>query len=222
MSVTPTQVIGWAFTAYVSYSCIDYIRSGEMRDDFGVFKGWSGRNWARLIAGVLVCFACLIGVAFLGDHLPHWLKWSWLSLLATKGESDSGANLNLAGATVPIYGPIFVLLLMANLPRLAGYEEEMFRKGTKNWVDAVPRSILFGLMHMIVGVPLHVALGLAIPGMWFTAQYFKGGLKLSTATHAFYNMLMATLLLSWVITDQVNMLSAKPSTKPAVEAKTRN
>lgn len=62
-------------------------------------------------------------------------------------------------------------------------EEELFRDGTRNWRHVLPRSLVFGLMHLLPGVPIAAALALTIAGLWFTRQYFRGGVARSTTYH---------------------------------------
>lgn len=178
----------------VTYNCGRHIFTGGLKEDYDVFKNRTKTDWAQVVIGGVALLAMIYQMAMLSDRFPSLLRWSWLKLLETPGEKVNGTNLNVAGATVPIFGIFFLILLIVNLPRLASYEEEMFRDGTRDWKDAVPRSIKFGLFHMLVGVPLWAALILSIPGMWFTYHYFKGGLSRSTMAHSVYNMMLATAL----------------------------
>ena len=201
--MTLTSVVGCGFAAAVTISCVRHLRANGIREDILVFKGRSCRDWAEILVGNILAIAFVSGFYPLAQLGPKWLQsvlnFSWIQLLASKGENAVGANqMVFGGATIPFFGPIFILLLILNLPRLAAAEEEEFRDGTKNWWHAVPRSLTFGLMHMIVGVPLWLGLALAIPGMWFTRQYFKGGLTRSTMAHSLYNFMIALPLFVWV------------------------
>jgi len=136
--------------------------------------------------------------SFLYDAIPavnKIMQFSWPQLFAGPNEKNVGTNLGVsAGASIPIFGAIFVLLLFLNLPGLARNEEEVYRDGTKDWIDAIPRSIRFGMMHCIVGVPIAAGIALALPGLWFTSEYFKGGVTRSTRVHAIYNMILVSVL----------------------------
>jgi hypothetical protein len=198
-SITPITLIGYVFATAVTFSCVRHLAKGGLKEDMAVFKGRSLVDWAEMIAGDLLSIAALFGCYYLSTFGPKFLHWSWISLLATKGEQPQGANQMIVGATIPYFGIAFLLLLFVNLPRLAANEEEVYRDGTKNWLDAIPRSLRFGLMHMIVGVPLWCGLALSLPGLWFTRQYFKGGVERSTMAHAIYNMMLASVLLVFVV-----------------------
>jgi hypothetical protein len=99
----------------------------------------------------------------------------------------------------------FWLLLSLALPYLAKGEEQTFRGlifGTKKRIIT---SIKFGLVHMIVGVPLFIALILAVVGYIFSIFYVKAfnkaakvdpytanevAINVSTSVHAKYNFLI--------------------------------
>lgn len=121
---------------------------------------------------------------------PGVMGFSWLNLFGQRG-----ANINTAAADIKYFGVAFVLLLMVSLPRLAESEENLFRQGTTSWADGIKRSLLFGLVHCLVGVPLGVGLALSIAGLFFTALYFRGGTKLSTQAHFQYNLIVCVILL---------------------------
>jgi len=57
----------------------------------------------------------------------------------------------------------------------AFFEEVIFRRGTKSWKDGSIRGLIFGLIHLTMGVPLIIAVvPLTLMGFWFTREYFEG------------------------------------------------
>jgi hypothetical protein len=200
--------VGYLFAAYVTVSCVRHLAKGGLKNDYAVFKGRTWRTWALILAGDIAAIGILILAAVGSTYAPPWLSYSWLMLLAPKNQPVQATNQMLAGAQIPLFGVVFVIILMLNLPRLAALEEDEFREGTKDWKDAIPRSLKFGLMHMIVGVPLWCGLALAIPGMWFTSQYFKGGVSRSTMAHALYNFMLASLLSVYVFWTNYQTIAA--------------
>lgn len=198
--IGPLEVIQWGFTGWVTWSCLVYLKSGEWRDDYKIFLGHSVLDWLKLVASAMCVLAFTITIVVtLYAYGPSALRWSWLNLLTDPKKEPSPTNLNLAGASIPYFGVFFLLMLFLNLPRLARREEEMFREGTKDWKDAIPRSLKFGLIHCVVGVPIGLGLCLAIPGMWFTHQYFRGGVDKATLYHAVNNMLVVGFILTVMI-----------------------
>src|ERR1700678_1305990 len=117
--MTPLSVVGYGFAAAVTWSCVSHMRYGGLKDDWSVFRGRNFRDWAEVLFGNLLGLGVIFGVYALAAHGPPFLQWSWLSLLATKGEATQGSNQMLAGATIPFFGIFFVGLLILNLPRLA-------------------------------------------------------------------------------------------------------
>jgi hypothetical protein len=70
------------------------------------------------------------------------------------------------------------------VPRLAYLEEDLFRAGSEH--HRCPRvlgtSILFGLMHTVVGVPLSAALGLSVAGLAYHGVYRAAFARAQAAT----------------------------------------
>lgn len=195
------NLVEYGFAGFVTIVLIRNIVTGRLKEDFEVFKQVQLKEWARmgLVCPILVLATVSLATA-LYDLPVKLLQWSWLSLLAGPKDKDVGTNLGVsAGASIPYFGVIFVLLLFLNLPGLARNEEEIYREGTKNWTDAIPRSLKFGIMHCLVGVPVAAGIALALPGLWFTSEYFKGGVEQSTRVHAIYNMILVGLLAFYVM-----------------------
>jgi hypothetical protein len=146
-----------------------------------------------VIVAVITVFVGLLKVA-------PFLKWSWFSLFSKKdpetGEStpQEGANIHLIPSNVKYFGLAFLVLLAINLPQYARMEEEWFREGTISWEQGLLISVLFGLVHCLVGVPIAAGLAISIAGLWFTHQYFVGGVDLSTVHHTTYNLILVSVL----------------------------
>lgn len=104
-------------------------------------------------------------------------------------------NINLIGTDIKYFGILMCLLLLTALPSLAELEEGWFRAGTTDWWDAIVRSIAFGLVHMIVGVPVVGAVVITFVGLFCTYLYFQGGLPLAIQGHFQYDLILVSLLL---------------------------
>jgi hypothetical protein len=117
----------------------------------------------------LVALALPIGVYVLTAGIPV-LNWSILGLFGQEGGNVAAAGLQVGW----LFALPYLLLLLASLPTLALVEEYWFRRGTRGWRDGLVRSLLFGLAHTLVGVPLGVAVfGLGAVGLLFTAFYLR-------------------------------------------------
>ena len=162
--------------------------------------------WSFLmVIGVMTTVVTLASVG-----LPKFMTWSWISMLSSDSTDAPSGNIMAApfkSGSVLIIG-IFWLLLSLALPYLAKGEEQSFRSlvfGTKRRIIT---SIKFGLVHMIVGVPLFIALILAVAGYIFSIFYVKAfnkaakvdpytadevAINVSTSVHAKYNFLIITI-----------------------------
>ena len=201
MPFTPLDLIKYAFAIYVTYDFVKYARSGMAKRHMTVFAKRSAKEWAQalgLVAVEIVVVVGLIGVLMsIGNPV---LNFSWLNLLVTaKDDPNAGTNLMVAPAQIPWFGAIFGGLLAMNMPRLARREEEMFRRGTRDWKHAAPRSLHFGLIHMIVGVPLAAGLALSLAGLFFSWRYFAGGVRESSFYHTLHNYGILILLAAYFI-----------------------
>lgn len=196
MTVTPLSVVSFAFTALITVDFIRYVRSGQVKRHFMVFVRQKPSTWVlSFFGGIAALTVVLLCAVALMEWIPSVFGWSWLSAIATKSDGPvSGQNLNLSAVKIPWFGILFTLLLALNIPRLARLEEAAFRRGTKGWADAIPRSLKFGFMHMIVGVPLAAGLCLTISGLWFTWNYFWGDVRRSTFAHVIYNYMVLAAL----------------------------
>ena len=200
-NIIATLVIG--STLYISYK--------DFHKDSSVLKNAYVKNkidylWALLmIVGIIIIFLTLLSIG-----LPKFMTWSWVSMLGSGGTDAPSGNIIAApfkSGSVLIIGGFWLLLSLA-LPYLAKSEEETFRSlvfGTKKRIIA---SIKFGLVHMIVGVPLIVALVLSLVGYIFSIFYVKSfnkaamsdpytadkvAILASTSVHTKYNFLVITL-----------------------------
>lgn len=114
----------------------------------------------------------------------------WLLSLVFGGDGVGGSNVLFAGFQWKWYAVIFMPVLFLAFPALARGEEVDFREGTRDWRHGIRRSIMFGLMHIFALIPLAAAIALSIGGLWFTYQYFKGGVERSTIYHSVYNSIL--------------------------------
>lgn len=193
--MTILDVLKIGFGLFLAYDFIKYLRSGMLKRHWSVFSRRSATDWIRVLVLVSIELALLLVViATLLALSPNVLGFSWLSLLAQTPEEKTGTNLMIAPATVPWAGIAFFVLLGLNLPRLARREEEMFRRGTTSWKDAFPRSVRFGFIHMVVGVPVAAALGLIGSGLFFTWRYFVGGTRDAAFFHTIHNFVLLSLV----------------------------
>lgn len=115
-----------------------------------------------------------------------------------------------------LFLPPLWLIFMVAVPFWAQAEEKMFRQGVHSWKGMIINSIKFGLVHLIMGIPIYIALALSVPGFLFACRYkyaydkhFKrfrneiqaqeAGVFASTADHAIYNAILITFLFALLL-----------------------
>lgn len=183
------QIALYLWAAFVTSLLVRPLWTKQAQKHWGVFRSLRPLDFVL----ALVVIALTVGTGFvLVTYLP-WLDHSWLYLLP--GNDGDTANIFIVPATLPIVGLPFLVLLVLCLPMFAYREEMQYRAGTRNWRQGMIRSLRFGLAHSFwAGIPLYMGLALTIGGLWFTFQFFKGGVERSTRHHLAYNLIMVTAL----------------------------
>jgi hypothetical protein len=158
--------------------------------------------WAPLVLVVVVTAAVLLA------QVPG-LDFGWWTAIGGTGNVIVGSTERDTGGGLADFVPlVFLLVLLPLLPLLAEREEHMFRVGAESWPwpRRVRRAVEFGLIHLIMGIPIGVALALSLGGGYFTWAYLRGwrsvdggsqeaGLLESTRAHTAYNGIVVVLAL---------------------------
>jgi len=199
--MTVLTVLQVAFAGWITWDGVRYLRSGQLQRHATVFMRRTPAEYARTLGLALALGATTFAVGYsLYVAWPSVMSWTWLKLIAMPADGPvEGQNLNLAAVKFPWFGALFLLILALNMPRLVRREEEVFRRGTKDWRDAVPRSLKFGMIHCLVGVPVSFGLALAIPGLVFSAAYLRGGIRASAFLHTVYNLLILSVAAFYIL-----------------------
>ena len=85
-------------------------------------------------------------------------------------------------------------------------EEKWFRLGTESWQQGLYLSFLFGMVHCLVGIPVAAGMVISIAGLWFTHQYFIGGVELSALHHTTYNLIIFSVLFLGLVGKHISEL----------------
>lgn len=177
----------------------------KMAKNWGVFSKITASIVFQNFILIVVVFSAFMGLI----KIAPFLKWSWFSLF-TKNDPESGksgpyegTNINLIPAKTKYFGLVYLILFAINLPIFAHIEEVWFRQGTHTWQDGILLSILFGLAHCLVGVPIGAGMAISLTGLWLTHQYFIGGVELSTVHHTTYNLILIFMLFLTLILDHI-------------------
>jgi hypothetical protein len=172
------------------------------------------RHLATIVRGVrarhvVLAVPVLVAVATSASLLIEvpGLDWGWWTALGGEGNPVVGSTERTEGTPLAWAIPLlFLLLLIPVLPLFAEREEQIFRAGAEHWSRGrrFVRSLEFGLVHAVIGIPIGVALALTVGGWYFTACYLRAyrrtgrpefALLESTRAHLAYNAVIVAIVL---------------------------
>lgn len=146
---------------------------------------WRAVRWRHVVGGVGL-FAAVAAVATALIVLVPGMDLGLGSLVGTSGNAVfAPLEAGLAFSPPPEAGPdwallvgasLFLLPLTALLPWLAYVEEELFRAGLEHagWGRVASASLGFGLLHLVMLVPLGAGLAIAVAGFAYAVVYRRG------------------------------------------------
>jgi hypothetical protein len=175
---------------------------GAHRKTLGVVQGLRSRHFVRAVPIVVV----IVSMAWVLIQLPV-LSFGWWSVIGGEGNPVVGVTEEDYGIVSVVLPLFFIGLLIVGMPLLVAREEWVFRRGAEARGTAmnVGRSLVFGLAHAVIGIPIGAALALSIGGLYLTRCYLEGwketrtqtgALLESTRAHLAYNLTIITLVLA--------------------------
>lgn len=165
----------------------------------------SGLRWRHLLHAVPVLAAVLVSLVVL-LQVPG-LSFGWWTAIGGIGNPVFGASEHgLRGGAAVLLPALFGALLLVSLPLLVEREEWIFRRGAerRGVVRNTLVALLFGLMHVLVGIPIGAGLALSIGGVYFTHVYLRtfratrsqhAALAECTRAHLGYDLVIVILVL---------------------------
>ena len=165
-----------------------------------VVRGLRPRHFALAVPALIA----VIGAAVALLQVPG-LDFGWWTALGGVGNPVIGTTNRSHGALDWLVPALFLALLVVALPVLVEREERVFRLGAEHrtrWGNA-RRSLLFGLAHAVVGIPIGAALALSLGGVYLTWSYRRGwrwtgtqagAMAESTRAHLAYNIVILALV----------------------------
>lgn len=139
------------------------------------FRFWMFLQILGIIALIYFTYAALITIT------PYF-GYGWLNLIAKDGGNilitPIFSAFNSTMYIVRCFPSVFFFAFLLSLPFMARLEENIFRRGIHTWGKIIWRSVVFGFMHLIIGIPVGVGIVLIIPGFFFACVYRKTYLKL--------------------------------------------
>ena len=163
-----TTLVTYAVIAFVAYRSVGAIRNRG--DAYRIAAGirWRHLGWAVLaIAGVAAAAVPLYQVPGLG--------WGWWQLFGGSGSIAVGASDATSTGGARYVPAVMLLVLAVAVPPFAVAEERMFRAGSQHHTAAgkLRRALTFGLAHLLMGIPIALALALTMAGLVFTWAYMR-------------------------------------------------
>jgi hypothetical protein len=138
------------------------------------------------------------------------LSVGWWSALGGTGNVIVGSTTRTSGTVLVWLVPaLFLALLIPALALFAEREEVVFRAGAEEWSwgRRVAMGLRFGLIHLVMGIPIGVALALSAGGWYFQWAYLQGyrhgGPKAavleSTRSHLAYNLEVLLIVAAYLV-----------------------
>jgi hypothetical protein len=203
--MSPLDLLTVAVLAFVGFRLADAARQTLSA---------RGHVW-RLVAGLrprhfVLAVPVLAGVLTVATPLlaVPGLDFGWWTAIGGEGNPAVGVGRESAtpGVLETVIPVVFITLLLIGLPLLVEGEEWVFRRGAqfRSRAANARRSVLFGLVHAIVGVPIAVAMALSVGGFYFTWAYLRAwratgseeaALAESTRCHLAYNLVIAAIVI---------------------------
>ena len=189
------------------------LASGARRHSLELVRGLRLRHFlpVPLVVGLVLVVA--IGLS----SLPL-LSFGWWTAIGGEGNPAFGVTERTAGTPFELVVPLlFIALLIPALPLLVEREEQLFRLGAESWSTwrRIGKTVLFGLVHALVGIPIGFALALSIGGAHFLLGYLRmwrrtgsrrAALLESTRLHLAYNLTIVVLVVAVLAYEAARIL----------------
>jgi hypothetical protein len=186
------------------------VRASRTAKGRSVVSAVRARLSSRHLWPVPLVLATILAVAYVLMLLPG-LDWGWWSAIGGEGNPVFGSTDKTAGTAWEWALPLaFMALLIPGLPLFAHAEERVFRLGAERWSTGrrVLKTVQFGLVHAVIGIPIGAALALSIGGAYFMWTYLRtyrttgsstDAMLESTAAHTAYNGLIVVVVMVGLI-----------------------
>jgi hypothetical protein len=191
------------------------MRSDNRRFALTIVRGLRVRHFLPVPLVVALVVVVALGLT----QLPL-LSFGWWTAIGGQGNPAFGVTDRTAGTPFEVIVPlVFLVFLVPALPLLVLREEELFRLGAESWSPwkRIGKTLLFGLVHAVVGIPIGFALALSIGGAHFLLGYLRmhrrtsdrrAALLESTRLHLAYNTSIVVLVLVALVSEIALALGA--------------
>jgi hypothetical protein len=213
-----STVLSIAVLGFMAVRLVTGVRVSRSRSGRRVVSAVRQRIGWRHLWPVPVVLALVVLVASTLMAIPG-LDWGWWSAIGGDGNPVFGSTEQTSGTTwewlIPL---VFVALLLPALPLFANAEERMFRAGAEHWSTSrrVLKTLQFGLVHALIGIPIGAAIALSIGGAYFMRVYLRDFARTgsaadatleSTTAHTVYNgVIIGVVIIAVIVTPILDSL----------------
>lgn len=127
----------------------------------------------HFVEGFFITAVCVVITAVLLAWIPM-AQFSWLHVFGLKSQNILMGPRELREASISWFSfvpVIFMGIFLLIMPVIVYVEEKMFREHTIEWSDILWKSIKFGAMHFLVGIPVGICLALGVVGFIYGCKY---------------------------------------------------
>lgn len=161
--------------AMLSYTNVITLRNTEQRVTWKRIAR-DAANWRNIAIGAPAVL--ILGPAGFVMYTisPAWLQWSWWNAIGGSGNIVFGSATATETSAFAILPVVCLVLFTCAVPIMAYNEERDFRRAAPGaaWYGAIFRSVVFGLVHAIMGAPLIVCLTtLAAGGLLYELIHYR-------------------------------------------------
>jgi hypothetical protein len=206
-----TTVVSVVVLGFMGLRLVSGVRASRSARGRTIVSAVLRRLGWRHVWPIPLVLAAVLAVAYTLMLVPG-LDWGWWSALGGDGNPVFGSSDQTAGTAWEWALPLcFIALLIPGLPLFANAEERLFRTGAERWSTRrrVVKTLQFGLVHALIGIPIGAALALSLGGAYFMWTYLRTyratgspneATLESTAAHTAYNgVLVAVVALGLVL-----------------------
>lgn len=209
-----STVLSVAVLGFMAVRLVTGVRVSRSRSGRRVVAAVKHRLGWRHVWPVPIVLTLVIIAASLIMAVPG-LDWGWWSAIGGDGNPVFGSTESTSGTAwewlIPL---VFIGLLIPALPLFAHAEEHMFRTGAEHWSPSrrLWKTIQFGAVHALIGIPVGAALALSIGGAYFMRAYLREYARTgssneatleSTTAHAAYNGVIIGIVLIAIVSSEV-------------------
>lgn len=212
----------WALVVFAVTNVAMAVYENRRKSSF-IWSIWKRIRPLMVIECVLLVIAIIAFAITASEYIP-FLGWGWTNIFFKGGGNILLAPVIEIQNSTPVTATAihtismkqclvlaFLLLFILAAPFLTKSEEDSFRKGHWRWQEISKKSVIFGLIHLTVGIPLSSAFALIGAGFFLGWKYRRAYIKLtkqgmdwwqaeeeavlvSTTYHTVYNTLIVALL----------------------------